>query len=45
MKTASAAEFNEMPRPTLAIAGAGRVGSALALLLAGRGWTDRKSVV
>ena len=41
MKTASAAEFNEMPRPTLAIAGAGRVGSALALLLAGRGWTIR----
>ena len=41
MKTASAIESNETPRPTLAIAGAGRVGSALALLLAGGGWTIR----
>jgi len=41
MLTASAAEFDETQRPTLAIAGAGRVGSALALLLSQRGWPIR----
>ena len=34
----SAIESSKMPRPKLAIAGAGRVGSALALLLSQRGW-------
>jgi predicted short-subunit dehydrogenase-like oxidoreductase (DUF2520 family) len=38
MLTTSAAECNETLYPTLAIAGAGRVGSALALLLSQRGW-------
>ena len=41
MLTINAPGFEEMPRPTLAIAGAGRVGSALALLLAQRGWPIR----
>ena len=41
MLTTSAAEFDETHRPALAIAGAGRVGSALALLLSQRGWPIR----
>jgi len=41
MLTVSAAELDETQRPALAIAGAGRVGSALALLLSQRGWPIR----